>query len=544
MKKIIIIISALTVSFSNAQNLVSSDSKTIKATLFLSGAQVYRQAKVNLNKGANLVKLTGLRQNINANSIIVDGSNDFTIVSVEMKANYIRAAQDLSEYSQLSKEIEKLNWDLRKLRADKSILDEEYSVLMTNIEVKGKDETMNVEKLMDYSETYYEKLVDLSIKHNDLSKKETEMTDRLNKMRMQINDLEKVNNKYTSEIWVMLNANNASVKSITFNYYTNEAYWKPFYDIRTNDGDDKVNFVLKGKLLQYTGETWEKINLTLSTGNPSLTSSLPTLSPWTVYAVKPYKHKGGGGKKRAMSSAYGGFDDAPSAISKNETLETDEKVSLKESYVQPLATAQNNITTLEYKINEPYTLEGDNRFYDVDVISNETKGNKSYYSAPRYEEKAYMLTSLPEWGKLNLLSGDAAMYFNDNYVGKIMLNTEGVEDTLDLSFGPDNNVLISRRCIHSKDRAQIAGSNRVVNRTIEIAIRNNKQTAVELDVDDQMPIAYNKSISIEKMDLAGAKYDEKTGYLSWKVKLAPGESKKIIFSYRVKYPKSSAISSF
>jgi uncharacterized protein (TIGR02231 family) len=543
---LIIIVSALTVSHAFAQNSVLADSKTTRATLFLSGAQVHRAAKVNLVKGANIVKLTGLRQNLSPNSIIVEGNPNFTIVSVEHKYNYLRKAQDMPQYKDLIAQKEKLRWDIKKIQADKSILDEELSVLHSNMDIKGREESLNIERLIDYSEMYNDKLVDLSIKKNDVEKKEREYNERMGKVSLQLQDIERINNKSTAEIWVTLNATTAGNTTLNFNYYTTEALWRPFYDIRTKDSDDKVDFVLKGKLMQSTGETWEKVNLSLSTGNPSLTTNLPALNPWTIYSVKPTPTDYGKkkGKNRAYAPAYGGNNNDAMAPVQAEKLEQKTGIADEPVYNQPIATAKNNLTTIEYNITDPYTLAGDNQYYDVDIVTLQTAGQKTYYTAPGYEEKAYTLVEMPEWTKLNLLSGEAAMYYNDNYVGRIDLNTEGVEDTLSLSFGPDNNVLVKRRLIHSKERNQIAGTNRTVNRTIEISLRNTKSTPVELDVDDQLPVAYNKSISIEKMELAGAKYDEKTGYLSWKVKLGPGETKKIVFSYKVKYPKGSAITNF
>lgn len=547
MKKIFFILTFLILGSTVAQNIVWSESKTTKATLFLSGAQVHRQAKVNLTKGSNIVKLMGLRQNISANSIIVDGNSNFTIVSVEHKYNYLKKADELFEYKNLIAQREKIKWDLKKLQADRSVLQEESNVLASNMDIKGRDETMNIERLIDYSEVYNDRQIDLSLKRNELDKKEREYNERMANLNKQLQEIEKTHNKSTSEIWVTLNALNTANTTINFSYYTSEAMWKPFYDIRTKDADNKVDFVLKGKLLQSTGELWEKINLTLSTGNPSLTTNLPALNPWSIYSVKPqrnnYKNSKG---KRSNAYAYGDGDSpnsvAPSSVDRSESITKDEEKKLE--YNQPIATAKNNLTTIEYVITDPYSLAGDNQFYDVDILTSQTSGNKIYYTAPGYEEKAYTLVEMPEWIKLNLLSGDAAMYYNDNYVGKIRLNTEGVEDTLNLSFGPDNNVLVKRRVIHSKERSQIAGTSRLVNRTIEISLRNTKSIAVELEVDDQLPVAYNKSITIEKIDLAGAKYDEKTGYLNWKIKLGAGETKKIIFSYKVKYPKTSTISKF
>lgn len=545
MKTITFIFSLVVALNVSGQNILEAESKAAKATLFLNGAQVHRTAKVNLQKGSNIVKLVGLRQNISGNSIIVEGNSAFTIVSVEFKQNYLRKAEELFEYKDLNAQREKLRWDLRKVQMDKGVLSEESNVLASNQSIKGSNETMNIERLIDYSEMYQDKQIDISIKYNELDKKEKEINTRLNNLNKQLRHLETIHNKSTSEIWLTLNANNSGNTNINFNYYTSEARWQPFYDVRTGDKDDNVNFVLKGKLLQSTGETWDKVNLTLSTGNPSLAANLPQLSPWSIYSrkyIKPKGGKGGYSKKRSLSPAYGEYDITPSEKSMPAAQEvTKEEIMV---YDQPLATAKNNLTTIEYTITDPYTLAGDNQYYDVEVITSSTTGKKTFYAAPNYEEKTYAIIEMPEWSKLSLLSGEAAMYYNDNYVGKIYLNTESVEDTLNLSFGPDNNIIMQRKLIHSKERSTVIGNNRIVNRIVEISVRNNKSIPVEIEVDDQLPIAYNKSISVEKIELAGGKYDEKTGYLNWKIKLAPGESKKIQFSYRVKYPKSSTITKF
>lgn len=548
MKKLLIIISLLHVSSVMAQNNVEADSKTTRATLFLSGAQVYRQAKVNLQRGANVVKLTGLRQAINANSIIVEGNPAFTIVSVEQKFNYLKKAQELPEYKDLLSQREKLKWDLKKIQADKGVLDEEMNVLRANQEVKGREETMNIERLMDYTEVYNDKQVDIAIKRNSLDKKERESNERMAKLNQQLQQLEATNNKNTSEIWVTLNATSAGNTNINFNYYTNEAGWKPFYDIRMADGSEKIDFVLKGKLVQSTGETWEKINISLSTGNPSLSATLPELNTWNIYSVKPSpmsgKKKGKTNRLYEASPSTGWEYDKAGEGAYAEDKEESKLEAVEIAYNQPIATVKNNLTTMEYTVSEPYTLPGDNQYYDIDITTLQANGNKQYFTAPGYEEKAFVLAQLPDWTKLNLLSGEAAMYYNNIYVGRVALNPEEVQDTLNLSFGPDNNIQVKRVCLHNKERSQVSGANRIVNRTFEINLRNNKNLPVELEVQDQLPVAYNKSISIDKVDLGGAKYDEKTGYLTWKIKLNPGETKKLVFSYKVKYPKNSPITRF
>ncbi len=59
---------------------------------------------------------------------------------------------------------------------------------------------------------------------------------------------------------------------------------------------------------------------------------------------------------------------------------------------------------------------------------------------------------------------------------------------------------------------------------------------------DQYPLTTNKEIEIELNDDGGAEINTELGILNWKLKLAPGEVKKIRFSYSVKSPKDKHIS--
>jgi hypothetical protein len=58
---------------------------------------------------------------------------------------------------------------------------------------------------------------------------------------------------------------------------------------------------------------------------------------------------------------------------------------------------------------------------------------------------------------------------------------------------------------------------------------------------DQFPLSTNKEIETEWIDDGGASVNKETGVLTWKVELAPGESKKFRFSFSVKYPKDKRL---
>ena len=60
-------------------------------------------------------------------------------------------------------------------------------------------------------------------------------------------------------------------------------------------------------------------------------------------------------------------------------------------------------------------------------------------------------------------------------------------------------------------------------------------------VKDQYPISQDKDVVVELLEGSAAADNNETGVLTWKLKLAPGEVKKLKVSYSVKYPKDKRL---
>ena len=59
---------------------------------------------------------------------------------------------------------------------------------------------------------------------------------------------------------------------------------------------------------------------------------------------------------------------------------------------------------------------------------------------------------------------------------------------------------------------------------------------IKIVIEDQYPLSDRDYIEVELLENSGAKVDKKEGKLSWNIELAPEETKKLTFSYSVKYP--------
>ena len=82
---------------------------------------------------------------------------------------------------------------------------------------------------------------------------------------------------------------------------------------------------------------------------------------------------------------------------------------------------------------------------------------------------------MTEWEELNLLEGEANLYFEGTYVGKTLMNVRGMSDTMDISLGPDRNLIVSRTKVKTDSKDQFIGNNRKESRIWEIEVRNQKE---------------------------------------------------------------------
>ena len=135
-----------------------------------------------------------------------------------------------------------------------------------------------------------------------------------------------------------------------------------------------------------------------------------------------------------------------------------------------------------------------------------------------------------------MLSGEANLFFEGTYLGKTYLNTQNTNDTLNISLGRDKNVVVTRTKLNDFTKKGFMSNKRTDSRGFEIAIRNKKSQAINIIVEDQLPLSVNKDIEIEN-EAKEAELNKTTGKLTWKLNVAGGKEQKLKFNYTVKYPK-------
>ena len=143
-----------------------------------------------------------------------------------------------------------------------------------------------------------------------------------------------------------------------------------------------------------------------------------------------------------------------------------------------------------------------------------------------------------DWQKLNLMEGEANVYFDNSFVGKSIIDPNAATDTLHFSLGRDQSIRVQRTKVSESSTRRFFGSNQEQTLTWRITVKNSRREAVSITLYDQTPVSRNTGIEVTVDELSGGLRDKDTGIVTWPLQLQAGEQRELLLQYKVKYPKS------
>lgn len=157
----------------------------------------------------------------------------------------------------------------------------------------------------------------------------------------------------------------------------------------------------------------------------------------------------------------------------------------------------------------------------------------SYYAAPKITPNVYMLAEVPKWRDYELQKGKLRVFLDNTYVGDSYWTPIEIQDTLHFSVGVEKNIGVERSLKATKERKNLLKTSKKVTRNWLIVVKNNKETAVDVFVEDQIPVSTKSDVKVNLLESSSAVVDDKEGRLKWNLHLAPGEKRELNVSYEV-----------
>ena len=563
-----------------------------KVTVFIEGAQIVSEANVSLQQGQMILKFIKLSPYIRKESIRIDGDGSFTILNVLHQNDYINELEKNNEIAALRNKIEDFQYKIEDEETLIKIIGDKLDFLKANMEITGKEQAINPEIFNSLISIYGNNIETLSL---DLQKKQrliNEYKKEIVKLNNQLNSLSSKTELPSGTIIVTIDSKQTKNARISLSYIVDNVGWYPSYDIRFLGVDKPLTFAFKANIRQKTGIDWKNVQVILSTTKTNISAKIPELVPFYLQFYYPQINQVLQGKVSGLQ--YGDSLGSPGASpeirirgisslnNSNPLYVVDGVPQTDISYLNandveniqvlkdasaasvygsrasngvilittkqnrdkssiPIAITSKQEISNEYIIDALQTILTTNKTTTITFREIKVNAKFEYQSVPKLSENVFLIGKIVDWYKAELFDGDANIYLENSYVGKSIINTQQFKDTLDISFGIDNNISIKREKLTEFAENQLIGSNRKETLGYKLTVRNNKTYPITAKIIDQFPVSTTKDIQVDILEFSGGKVDNDTGRVEWELELKPNETKEVFIKYSVKYPKDKKV---
>jgi uncharacterized protein (TIGR02231 family) len=559
---IVFLLAFTTWTYAIEEDIVKSHISEV--TVYTKGAQIVQKANYSIKSGVSKVIIEGISPTIDRNSLQVNAGGNVVILDAKYTIFYpkpepvtlegiplkIRKEIDLVEDS-----IEENKFLLQEVQDEIDLYTSTKHILMNNGAIKGSGKVNDSIQLLKQAVDYYlVKVNELNKKLSILNRKKFELQTEQNAMRERMKNLRNYQNNAqlnpkpkgpSHRIVVTLNAKESASGRLHISYLVNKAGWVPLYDLRADAASANINLNYKAQVYQSTGVDWDNVKLNISTNNPYLNKTLPTMHPWYLnfnnYQQRKVSNKTLELKKRELSYQRDDIEEVNAPQAESITLSNNDGYQYNAKSSADFTQVVEHLISAEFKIDLPYSIPSNGEQHMVLIRNIDIPASYRHYSIPKLDPSAYLIAEITNLTDYQLVPAQANIFFDGTYMGETFINPNQMEDTLNFSLGKDPNVMIKRTLAKDDCKDKLVGGMHDRTMVYDFEVKNIKGIPLDIVIIDQIPVTTNTEIEIEALDLSKGKLDEKTGFVEWNFKLKPKESKSFELKYRVKHPKDKIL---
>jgi uncharacterized protein (TIGR02231 family) len=539
---------------------IKGSSRIDAVTVYPFGAEVTRVGRVTMERGEHVILFTDLPAQALPGSLRVEGKATGTleIGSVDTRRVFVPrsdSAVAATERKQIEDAIEKLK-DERAVLQTAVEAAQAQKVLINNLaNLPMQPAAPNSATMQpDWSQLFtligqrsaeaQKTILDAQIRMRETDRQIADLTRKLGTVAPAQEE--------RTEVKVFVNAAGALDADLTIRYQVRAASWTPFYDARlstgTRDQAPKLQLIRRASIQQRTGESWDDVQLALSTARPGAGSTAPILNPMTVDYAPDAPPRAQAQTQPQLPMGYGGglidrdatdkrTDDqinhfAKAASEKNRR----EEAPAEEISTRVEAQSFQAVYAIAGRVAVPAT--GEMKRVQIDEVALDP--TLTARTVPKAEQKAYLYAKLTTARGTPVLPGTVSLFRDATFVGTGQLPLLAPGEEHELGFGVDDMIRVRHAVVEDKrgETGLIATSKTDV-RNYRITVKNLHERPIQLRVLDQIPVAQNDAIKIELQSRTAPTrrdVEDKRGVLAWDMALTPDEEKAVEFGYRVSWP--------
>ncbi|KIL61351.1 hypothetical protein M378DRAFT_82562, partial [Amanita muscaria Koide BX008] len=466
----------------------SSDSKIASVSVYTGRAEITRVFKLSVKTGQNLVKVNGLPNVLEHDSIRVEGRGPATIHDVTVSQMPEPQKPEMSPaLLGLWRRKNLLDKALERATKTRDSLDKYLSSL--HVEHVKADELEKIVEACDANgEKLEEKILDLKtqiqVAEKEIQKQEASENGK--------SASEKDNSlQLRTRLSLGLFAKKESEVELVLIYAVLSASWTPVYDVRVDmqASDTPITLVYKAAITQNTAEDWQDVPLTLETATPTFQVGIPNLYPWTLFVQRPIATRSRKTRSAAPSAPAGGSY-GMSLLGSNAISQTD---SLR--FRGADVSSKGNVSAT-FTVPGIITIPSDGTAHNVTVAELKLGATMSWVVVPKIDARARLSAKIKNASNYTLLSGVGSIYVDESFISKSSVPSVSPGESFDCALGLDPAIRVTYHPVSRKtSQTGFYSKSNVNSYSQRISISNTKSiTITDLRIVDQIPVSADETI--------------------------------------------------
>jgi uncharacterized protein (TIGR02231 family) len=527
-KKIVVALMILWGIVGNKVNAQSNatDSRLMGVTIYERGAEIVRRAEISAGSGLQEWIVRGLPADIMEGSLQVTGKGAFIILGTQFEKDYLAGAREEQIIRGLRDSLEQLEKKRESRHAELVVLGDEKEVLMANRQISGDQQGVRVEELDRAMQYFRDKLQQISQSEIKTKRNIRELDKTIERLKKQLEAHTGRNREATGQALVQIQSKNPGKGTLEISYVTMDAGWKPSYDLRASSIHEPLQLTYQAEVFQTTGEAWDQVPLVISTGKAHVSNHQPEPTPIYVQFIP----------ERPRPEVFMQEDMAAIPVTRAQKSVSPEM----EAEIAVSSVNQRQVRT-EYTPEYAQRITSDGNTHTLRISTTTLPAEYTYYAVPALDPDAFLLARITQWERGSFLPGRASLFFENRYVGQSYIDPGQAQDTISLSLGRDPGIVLERDRVKTFETDQLIGKDKTLTYQWAIQCRNNKDSKIRMVLMDQLPVSTHEDIEVEALELSGASYNKKKGFLNWTMELEPGQSMAKKVRFAIQYPKDKRI---
>lgn len=539
---------------------VPATSRIESVTVFPSGAEIVRTARVAIAKGEHAVVFVNLPAEAVQASIRVDGKSTLPleIGAVDSRTLYLSEQESEkleAERKRIEAAIEKVE-DERHLAEARIAAADTQKSLVTNLANLPNRPPVAAGTSQAQQEDWATLLALMGASLKDIAKARVDAEVEIRAIDRRLNDLRNElgslapGREGRTEVKVAVKAAEPLEADLTVRYQVVSASWSPSYDARLTTGSKtkapELELMRRATITQQTGEAWDDVTIQLATARPNAGTSAPELStmsvdflpdrPAPVAAPVPRAFRERSGKAMPGEAADMAMAEPQIAAGAPPVVRTAAR-SLAQEEAAPFQTT--------YTVAGRASVAATGEPKSLDLKSDRLEPHLIARAVPKRDAKAYLYAKLDIPRGSPMLPGSVALFRDGTFVGNGRLPLLAGGEKHELGFGADDMIRV-RHSVSEEKRGEtgLISSSKTDERNYKLSVKNMHERAVDVAMIDQIPVSRNEEIKVEwigRQQPSLRDLDDKRGVVAWEFKLEPDEEKTVDFGYRVVWPSAKSI---